>query len=75
MGKSLRVTASSTRVLELMRCTRFAIRNDDTPYNLKCPEPLPVVFSKVFMMNACHAGAPAGRSDGSWIQAQSADVT
>eukprot|EP00959_Pyramimonas_sp_CCMP1952_P352705 7389790-Pyramimonas_sp.AAC.1 len=24
-------------------------------------------------MNACHAGTPSGGSDGSWIQAQSAD--
>eukprot|EP00959_Pyramimonas_sp_CCMP1952_P322577 6750142-Pyramimonas_sp.AAC.1 len=27
------------------------------------------------MMSACQAGAPAGGSDGSWIQAQSAGVT
>eukprot|EP00959_Pyramimonas_sp_CCMP1952_P122105 2552474-Pyramimonas_sp.AAC.1 len=27
------------------------------------------------MMNAYHAGTPAGGSDGSWVQAQSADVT
>eukprot|EP00959_Pyramimonas_sp_CCMP1952_P458799 9477234-Pyramimonas_sp.AAC.1 len=49
-----------------------------TPYNLQCPDPPPhqeVVFSHVLMMGACHAGAPAGGSDGSWKQAQSADVT
>eukprot|EP00959_Pyramimonas_sp_CCMP1952_P287103 6004021-Pyramimonas_sp.AAC.1 len=45
------------------------------PYNLKCPDPLPIVFSQVFMMNAYQAGAPAGGSDGSWIHAWSADVT
>eukprot|EP00959_Pyramimonas_sp_CCMP1952_P242649 5071681-Pyramimonas_sp.AAC.1 len=74
-------TTSSTRVLELMMCE---IRNDasslknwfipGTPYNLKFPEPLPMVFSQVFMMNAYQAGAPAGGSGGSGIQAQSADV-
>eukprot|EP00959_Pyramimonas_sp_CCMP1952_P052641 1100543-Pyramimonas_sp.AAC.1 len=47
----------------------------DTPYNLKCPDPLPIVFSHVLMMNACHAGAPPGGSDGSGMQAPSADVT
>eukprot|EP00959_Pyramimonas_sp_CCMP1952_P404557 8478728-Pyramimonas_sp.AAC.1 len=47
----------------------------DAPYNSKCPGPLPILFSQVFMMNACPAGTPAGGSDGSWIQAQSADVT
>eukprot|EP00959_Pyramimonas_sp_CCMP1952_P056941 1188915-Pyramimonas_sp.AAC.1 len=50
----------------------------NTPYNLKCPDPPPVqevVFSIVLMMGAYHAGALAGGSDGSWIQAQSADVT
>eukprot|EP00959_Pyramimonas_sp_CCMP1952_P223774 4678803-Pyramimonas_sp.AAC.1 len=48
----------------------------NTLYKLKCPDPPPVqevVFSTVFMMGAWHAGAPAGGSDGSWIQAQSAD--
>eukprot|EP00959_Pyramimonas_sp_CCMP1952_P354755 7430980-Pyramimonas_sp.AAC.1 len=66
----------------------YEIRNDasffrdwfvpKTPYNLKCPDPPPVrevAFSTVLMMDACHAVAPAGGSDGSWIQAQSADVT
>eukprot|EP00959_Pyramimonas_sp_CCMP1952_P109742 2295517-Pyramimonas_sp.AAC.1 len=49
------------------------------PYNLKCPEPTPiqeVEFSAVFQLQEGYqAGAPAGGSDGSWIQAQSADVT
>eukprot|EP00959_Pyramimonas_sp_CCMP1952_P006123 128256-Pyramimonas_sp.AAC.1 len=45
----------------------------ETPCNLKCPDPPPVVFSHVPMVGAYHAGAPAGGSDGSWIQAQSAD--
>eukprot|EP00959_Pyramimonas_sp_CCMP1952_P299969 6274234-Pyramimonas_sp.AAC.1 len=49
-----------------------------TPYNLKCPDPPPaqeVAFSTVLMMQgAYHAGAPAGASDGSWIQAQSVDA-
>eukprot|EP00959_Pyramimonas_sp_CCMP1952_P441544 9243850-Pyramimonas_sp.AAC.1 len=63
----------------------YEVRNDasslknwfvpDTPYNLKCPKPPPMAFSEVFMMNACHAGTPAGGSDGSWMQAESADVT
>eukprot|EP00959_Pyramimonas_sp_CCMP1952_P309289 6472661-Pyramimonas_sp.AAC.1 len=49
-----------------------------TPYNLKCPDPPPCqqdAFSTVLMMGAYHAGAPVGGSDGSWMQAQSADVT
>eukprot|EP00959_Pyramimonas_sp_CCMP1952_P225770 4721021-Pyramimonas_sp.AAC.1 len=50
-----------------------------TPYNLKCPDPPPsqgVEFSTVLMIqDAYHAGTPAGGSDGSWIQAQNADVT
>eukprot|EP00959_Pyramimonas_sp_CCMP1952_P340850 7139629-Pyramimonas_sp.AAC.1 len=50
-----------------------------TLYNLECPEPPPiqgVEFSTVFMVQDAHqAGAPAGGSDGSWIQAQSADMT
>eukprot|EP00959_Pyramimonas_sp_CCMP1952_P378100 7920308-Pyramimonas_sp.AAC.1 len=49
-----------------------------TFYHLKCPDPLPVqevVFSHVLMMDACRAGTPAGRFDGSWILAQSTDVT
>eukprot|EP00959_Pyramimonas_sp_CCMP1952_P387956 8129933-Pyramimonas_sp.AAC.1 len=44
------------------------------PYNLKCPNPLPIVCSQVFAMNSCQAGIPAGGSGGSWIQAPSADV-
>eukprot|EP00959_Pyramimonas_sp_CCMP1952_P086419 1807545-Pyramimonas_sp.AAC.1 len=49
-----------------------------TPCNLKCPDPplvQGVAFSTAPMMDACHAGAPAGGSDGSWKQAQSGDVT
>eukprot|EP00959_Pyramimonas_sp_CCMP1952_P112947 2361077-Pyramimonas_sp.AAC.1 len=49
------------------------------PYNSKCPEPTPiqdVEFSAVSMFQDVYqAGAPAGESDGSWIQVQSADVT
>eukprot|EP00959_Pyramimonas_sp_CCMP1952_P279844 5850831-Pyramimonas_sp.AAC.1 len=49
-----------------------------TPYNLKRPDPPPaqeVEFSAVLMVRgACRAGAPAGGSDGSWMQAQNADV-
>eukprot|EP00959_Pyramimonas_sp_CCMP1952_P409918 8590927-Pyramimonas_sp.AAC.1 len=49
------------------------------PCNMKCPGPTPaqeVEFSTVLMIqDAYHAGAPAGGSDGSWVQAQSADVT
>eukprot|EP00959_Pyramimonas_sp_CCMP1952_P383618 8039225-Pyramimonas_sp.AAC.1 len=48
-----------------------------TPYNLKCPEPAPIQeieFSTVLtVQGTCQAGAPAGGSDGSWIQAQNAD--
>eukprot|EP00959_Pyramimonas_sp_CCMP1952_P086523 1809829-Pyramimonas_sp.AAC.1 len=66
----------------------YEIRNDasslkewfisKTPYNLKCPDPSlvqEVVFSTVLMMGTGHAGTPAGGPDGTWIQAQSADVT
>eukprot|EP00959_Pyramimonas_sp_CCMP1952_P316735 6629849-Pyramimonas_sp.AAC.1 len=46
----------------------------DTPCNLKCPDPPPIVFSQhVLMMDAYYAGTLAGGYDGSWIQAQSAD--
>eukprot|EP00959_Pyramimonas_sp_CCMP1952_P279348 5840558-Pyramimonas_sp.AAC.1 len=49
------------------------------PYNLKCPEPTPiqeVEFSTAFMLQEGYqAGTPAGGSDGSWFQAQSADAT
>eukprot|EP00959_Pyramimonas_sp_CCMP1952_P221933 4639912-Pyramimonas_sp.AAC.1 len=48
-------------------------------YNWKCPDPPPiqeVAFSTALMVqNAYQAGTPAGGSDGSWIQAQNADVT
>eukprot|EP00959_Pyramimonas_sp_CCMP1952_P442907 9271915-Pyramimonas_sp.AAC.1 len=50
-----------------------------TPSNLKVPVSKPaqeVERASVFMMQeACQAGAPAGGSDGSWIQAQSADLS
>eukprot|EP00959_Pyramimonas_sp_CCMP1952_P279640 5846718-Pyramimonas_sp.AAC.1 len=46
-----------------------------TPYNLKCPDPIPIVFSHAFMMDAYYAGTLARGYDGSWIQAPSADVT
>eukprot|EP00959_Pyramimonas_sp_CCMP1952_P355999 7455749-Pyramimonas_sp.AAC.1 len=65
----------------------YEIRNDasssrnwffpNTPYKLKCSDPPPfqeVAFSGVFMIDAYHAGAPAGGSDGSWMQTQGADV-
>eukprot|EP00959_Pyramimonas_sp_CCMP1952_P375444 7863618-Pyramimonas_sp.AAC.1 len=46
---------------------------------MKCPEPTPiqeVEFAAIFtMQEGCQAGAPVGRSDGSWIQAQSADAS
>eukprot|EP00959_Pyramimonas_sp_CCMP1952_P403987 8465136-Pyramimonas_sp.AAC.1 len=48
-----------------------------TPYKLKCPDPPPVqevAFSTVLIVDAYHAGPPAGGSDGSWMQAQVADV-
>eukprot|EP00959_Pyramimonas_sp_CCMP1952_P315560 6604546-Pyramimonas_sp.AAC.1 len=50
-----------------------------TPCNLKVPVSTPasvVEHASVFMMQeAYQAGAPAGGSDGSWIQAQRADLS
>eukprot|EP00959_Pyramimonas_sp_CCMP1952_P320983 6717532-Pyramimonas_sp.AAC.1 len=50
-----------------------------TPCNVKRPEPTPtqeVEFSAAFMLQeVSQAGAPAGGSDGSWTQSQSADAT
>eukprot|EP00959_Pyramimonas_sp_CCMP1952_P350195 7337000-Pyramimonas_sp.AAC.1 len=46
---------------------------------MKAPASTPmqgVGFTAIFaMQEACQAGAPAGGSDGSWIQAQSADLS